>query len=151
MNSETIVYCVVALILGMLLAHMLKSVCGCNKVVEGSVKVGDDNADACDKSDDDCTNSFGRTGGGPCQIPGDCWCSAELGEDENGLCTNNANYCILGKDSAAWKRWNALSGTEKTNGYYRDRDNNVSTTKVRLCTQKDIADQLHRAATSTGF
>ena len=34
MNSETIVYCVVALILGMLLAHMLKSVCGC-KVVEG--------------------------------------------------------------------------------------------------------------------
>ena len=34
MKSETIVYCVVALILGMLLAHMLKSVCGC-KVVEG--------------------------------------------------------------------------------------------------------------------
>ena len=34
MNSETIVYCVVALILGMLLANMLKSVCGC-KVVEG--------------------------------------------------------------------------------------------------------------------
>jgi len=34
MNSETIVMCVVALILGMLLAHMLKSVCGC-KVVEG--------------------------------------------------------------------------------------------------------------------
>lgn len=36
MNSETIVYCVVALILGMLLANMLKSVCGCNKVVEGN-------------------------------------------------------------------------------------------------------------------
>ena len=35
MNSETIVYCVVALILGMLLTHMLKSVCGC-KVVEGT-------------------------------------------------------------------------------------------------------------------
>lgn len=34
MNSETIVMCVVALILGMLLANMLKSVCGC-KVVEG--------------------------------------------------------------------------------------------------------------------
>ena len=34
MNSETVVYCVVALILGMLLANMLKSVCGC-KVVEG--------------------------------------------------------------------------------------------------------------------
>ena len=34
MNSETIVYCVVALILGMLLANMLKNVCGC-KTVEG--------------------------------------------------------------------------------------------------------------------
>ena len=34
MNSETIVYYVVALLLGMLLSHMLKSVCGC-KVVEG--------------------------------------------------------------------------------------------------------------------
>jgi len=34
MNSQTIVMCVVALILGMLLANMLKSVCGC-KVVEG--------------------------------------------------------------------------------------------------------------------
>ena len=36
MNSQTIVMCVVALILGMLLAHMLKNVCGCNKVVEGT-------------------------------------------------------------------------------------------------------------------
>lgn len=35
MNSQTIVYCVVALLLGMLLAHMLKDVCGCKVVVEG--------------------------------------------------------------------------------------------------------------------
>ena len=35
MNFETIVHCVVALILGMLLVNMLKDVCGCNKVVEG--------------------------------------------------------------------------------------------------------------------
>ena len=34
MNTEQILMCVVALILGMLLANMLKSVCGC-KVVEG--------------------------------------------------------------------------------------------------------------------
>ena len=34
MKTETIVMCVVALLLGMLLANMLKSVCGC-KVVEG--------------------------------------------------------------------------------------------------------------------
>jgi len=34
MKTETIVMCVVALILGMLMANMLKSVCGC-KNVEG--------------------------------------------------------------------------------------------------------------------
>ena len=34
MNSQTIIMCVVSLVLGMLLANMLKSVCGC-KVVEG--------------------------------------------------------------------------------------------------------------------
>ena len=34
MKTETIVCCVVALLLGMLLANMLKSVCGC-KTVEG--------------------------------------------------------------------------------------------------------------------
>lgn len=35
MKTETIVCCVVALLLGMLLANMLKSVCGC-KTVEGN-------------------------------------------------------------------------------------------------------------------
>ena len=35
MNSETIVYLVVALLLGMLLANMLKNVCGCRKKKEG--------------------------------------------------------------------------------------------------------------------
>ena len=34
MNNQTIVCCVVALLLGMLLANMLKNVCGC-KLVEG--------------------------------------------------------------------------------------------------------------------
>ena len=34
MGTDQIMYCIVALILGMLLANMLKSVCGC-KVVEG--------------------------------------------------------------------------------------------------------------------
>lgn len=34
MNSETIIYCVFAVILGMLVFHMLKNVCGC-KTVEG--------------------------------------------------------------------------------------------------------------------
>ena len=38
MNSQTVVMCVVALLLGMLLAHMLKDVCGC-KTVEGNYDV----------------------------------------------------------------------------------------------------------------
>lgn len=42
MNNQTIVCCVVALLLGMLLANMLKNVCGC-KLVEGAfVQVGTD-------------------------------------------------------------------------------------------------------------
>ena len=41
MNTEQILMCVVALILGMLLANMLKSVCGC-KVVEGQSSAGTD-------------------------------------------------------------------------------------------------------------
>ena len=43
MNSQTIVMCVVSLILGMLLANMLKSVCGC-KVVEGIAPPGNTDA-----------------------------------------------------------------------------------------------------------
>ena len=42
MKTETIVMCVVALILGMLLAHMLKGVCGCKNVVEGTGDAGDE-------------------------------------------------------------------------------------------------------------
>ena len=40
MNNQTIVCFIVALLLGMLLAHMLKNVCGC-KVVEGSITYDD--------------------------------------------------------------------------------------------------------------
>ena len=38
MNSETIIYCIFAVILGMLVFHMLKNICGC-KVVEGACEV----------------------------------------------------------------------------------------------------------------
>ena len=37
MNSEKIIMCIVALILGMLLANMLKNVCGC-KLMEGQYR-----------------------------------------------------------------------------------------------------------------
>ena len=35
MNTQTIFMCVVALLIGMLVANMLQNVCGCKKVVEG--------------------------------------------------------------------------------------------------------------------
>ena len=35
MGTDQIMYCIVALILGMLIANMLKNVCGCKNVVEG--------------------------------------------------------------------------------------------------------------------
>ena len=40
MNNQTIVCCVVALVLGMLLFHMLKGVCGC-KLTEGQPREWD--------------------------------------------------------------------------------------------------------------
>ena len=52
MNSQTVVMCVVALILGMLLAHMLKDVCGC-KTVEGTESAPGTEG-ACCSDDNDC-------------------------------------------------------------------------------------------------
>ena len=43
MNTEQILMCVVALILGMLLANMLKSVCGCKNLIEGQGACSNDN------------------------------------------------------------------------------------------------------------
>ena len=36
MGTDQIMYCIVALILGMLLANMLKNVCGCKDILEGA-------------------------------------------------------------------------------------------------------------------
>jgi len=46
MWTDQIMYCIVALIIGMLLANMLKSVCGC-KVVEGNSCGGEFTDDYC--------------------------------------------------------------------------------------------------------
>ena len=53
MNSDTIVYCVVALLLGMLLANMLKNVCGC-KTVEGSNHESTNSGIVCTDLDASC-------------------------------------------------------------------------------------------------
>ena len=41
MKTDQIMYCIVALVLGMLMANMLKNICGCKNVVEGQ---NDDNS-----------------------------------------------------------------------------------------------------------
>ena len=51
MDSKTIVMCVVAFLLGMLMANMLKSVCGC-KVVEGQEVSPCDSA--CETTKNNC-------------------------------------------------------------------------------------------------
>ena len=50
MNNQTIVCCVVALLLGMLLFHMLKGVCGC-KLTEGQ-------SSFCDGLDQNYCNTY---------------------------------------------------------------------------------------------
>ena len=47
MKTETIVYCVVLFLLGMLLANMLKNVCGCGDVVEGNLLCSKENKPCC--------------------------------------------------------------------------------------------------------
>ena len=55
MKMETVVYCVFALLLGMLLANMLKNVCGC-KTVEGMTAVRKVR-DICDPIYPKCANA----------------------------------------------------------------------------------------------
>jgi hypothetical protein len=63
MKTETVVYCVVALLLGMLLANMLKSVCGC-KVVEGNNDTGPDLVPLNNEPDGDPVLAVKRACGG---------------------------------------------------------------------------------------
>jgi hypothetical protein len=72
MNNQTIVCCVVALLLGMLLANMLKSVCGC-KLTEGQGCVGAFDAFAVDIVNDDQAT---------CELHGGTW-------ESGGQCETN--------------------------------------------------------------
>ena len=78
MDTKTIVICVVALLLGMLIANMLKDVCGCKNVVEGGGPV---HAPLKDANGDDC---------GSGEIP-----SSYVGKSKTG------DFCIL-CDNALW-------------------------------------------------
>jgi hypothetical protein len=112
MNSQTIVYCVVALILGMLMANMLKSVCGCNKVVEGT-SIGTSTLYLSDtlQSDDPIDNAVaGRAcmtldkleESGGCGNP---WDSTDWGH-----CT-----CPPGKIKVSESKWFPVSGQGSCN------------------------------------
>ena len=64
MNSQTIVYCVVSFLIGMLLAHMLKGVCGC-KTVEGQYGYYDFAGNPCDYHENLGKSRQGRLLRGP--------------------------------------------------------------------------------------
>jgi hypothetical protein len=110
MKTETIVYCVVALILGMLMANMLKNVCGCkSNVVEGtedtyqglhgSVKWPCDDGDGkCSDDGDNCAtykdckslNCSGVVfGGGPPRMPNGEVATGQCFGTRKGTCASN--------------------------------------------------------------
>jgi len=67
MGTDQIMYCIVALILGMLLANMLKNVCGC-KVVEGKTAIDlvcDRRSSTTSTTTVDCVNNC------RCAVPGE--------------------------------------------------------------------------------
>jgi hypothetical protein len=85
MNTENIVMCVVALLLGMLLANMLKNVCGC-KVVEGlgctdAPPFRDDQGTYVGERSEDLSRQYGE-----CETPGSryIWVGGESGDDNDG-------------------------------------------------------------------
>jgi hypothetical protein len=55
MNTEQIVMCIIALLLGMLIGNMLKNVCGC-KVVEGGTALIPHTTTGGDNDSDDGNN-----------------------------------------------------------------------------------------------
>ena len=69
MNTETVVMCIVALVLGMLMANMLKNVCGC-KTVEGAGSIPGKCVDYVDETPSSPT--FQQAGG---TLRGDQLCS----------------------------------------------------------------------------
>ena len=70
MNNQTIVCCVVALLLGMLLANMLKNVCGC-KTVEGNYPYEHDSSKE-HPSIEDCKECYQPCSNGPMETVGEC-------------------------------------------------------------------------------
>jgi hypothetical protein len=111
MKTETIVMCIVALILGILIANMLKSVCGC-KIVEGS-----SNFDcswttmypgACDLD-----NTDGSAGWGNCCL------KAETKENTS-LIYNN--YCPIKGSTTSGDNWYSESSVGNSNNFLCDKE-----------------------------
>ena len=102
MDSKTIVMCVVALLLGMLLANMLKSVCGC-KTVEGNI--------TCDPSSSDCEGR-GDSGIECSDFIKYCEANGDVKQDgdtwtQNNICTpNKTNDCGNCSKICTWQSGN---------------------------------------------
>lgn len=89
-DTKTICYCVVALLLGMLLANMLKNICGCKDLVEGL----DENSSCYRWLNDDA--NLDEQGNKPCgngikinEDGGDCIWPGDLDNTGINLCDNN--------------------------------------------------------------
>ena len=104
MNNEQILMCVVALVLGMLLANMLKSVCGCKNLIEGqsciSQNPGRISHFACgEMSDGRCVGADVSLSDGRVKLTNmNCNDACALMTDETGCNNINPDGTILNTD-----------------------------------------------------
>jgi len=107
MGTDQIIYCIVALLLGMLMYHMLKNVCGCKNVVEGQCV--QPMMDLWDGDTEHELASWARmivlaAAPGLGQGGGDCYgCVKECAGDQD--YTKSDEYiasCILGRQSSSF-------------------------------------------------
>ena len=91
MGTDQIMYCIIALILGMLLANMLKNVCGCKTVIEGRTDPNGDWDPSERLSNHEFLNQFGLN---QFSDPRLVACMSYLVEN---ICSNSSEYCTNGK------------------------------------------------------
>ena len=116
MKTEQILMCVVALVLGMLLANMLKSVCGCKNLIEGQETQSCNNLNYYTQPSDGIGHSEGafscsvipnnlcagskvqivdmESGHGMGQVPCELTADGECRESVSVVCKNNPIYCL---------------------------------------------------------
>ena len=144
MDSQTILMCVVALILGMLLFHMLKGVCGC-KVVEGQDATGILSIGAA--PDRNIIYNYRNSGDG---TPG----SAKLSTQGENMLMNTYSYIHCDRQKTDWRDIENCYTEDNNLGDLADRDTALENLKNDIETNSGLAAKFatnyhHAAGTDT--